>query len=325
MAITTKERVLTALLSRPGAWLSGDQLARQAGISRESVWKAVNALRQRGHQIISRKNRGYQYVPGAQLDETAIRYYLQTKFTGELNVVSTTASTQRLAKQFLTSGVIGPAAFIADQQTAGYGRFGREFYSPATTGLYLSLVLPNPANDLTHAGLLTTGVVVAVLTVLERYFPEKDFGIKWVNDIVLDQRKVGGIITEANLELESTSAAAFIVGIGLNLTTTDFPTDLQPIAQGIAPRQTVDRNQLVADLIEQVLTTYQTYQRGAFLPRYRAKSIVIGRQVTLKIGRQTVTGKAIGIDQQGGLIVQDAASQSTSYQSGEVVKVVALS
>ncbi|WP_318767243.1 biotin operon repressor [Lactiplantibacillus carotarum] len=99
---STKERILSALMAHPDDWLSGDQLAQQVGISRESVWKAVNSLRKRGHQIDSRKNRGYQYAGGQQLDALAIQIAAGPRFTGQVTVVPQTASTQFLAKQFIS-------------------------------------------------------------------------------------------------------------------------------------------------------------------------------------------------------------------------------
>lgn len=322
MAISTKQQVLTALLQQPAAWLSGDELAKRAGVSRESVWKAINALRKAGHQIDSGKNRGYHYAGSQQLDALAIKINRQNSLNGPIEVVTTTASTQNLAKQFLSQQAKPQiAAFFADQQTAGYGRFGRNFYSPAQTGLYFSLVLPNPQNDLQHVGLLTTGVVVGVLRVLQRFFPQQDFSLKWVNDILIGNQKVGGIITEASLEVESTSTAAFIVGVGLNLTTAAFPPALKAIARGIDRNGTVDRNRLAAALLDELVTVYQQYPTGAFLPTYRENSRVLGRQVVLNVGERQVAGRAEAIDDQGGLVIKTARGQLETFTSGEVVKV----
>ncbi|RRK11256.1 biotin--[acetyl-CoA-carboxylase] ligase [Lactiplantibacillus garii] len=322
MSGSTKQQILTQLMAHPDEWLSGDQLAQQVGISRESVWKAINALRKRGHQIDSRKNRGYQYAGSRQLDALAIKVAAGSGFTGPIEVATTTASTQYLAKQSLSRQAQPQvAAFLADQQTAGYGRLGRTFYSPAQTGLYFSLVLPNPTNDLSQVGLLTTGVVVSVVKVLQRFFPTKDFGLKWVNDIFLNQHKVGGIITEASMELESTSTAAFIVGVGLNLTTKDFPTELTAIAQGIAPTASVDRNQLAAALLVAINAAYQQYPSTALLPFYREKSVILGRPVTLQVGQRAVTGIADTIDDRGGLVLTLPTGQRESFTSGEVTRV----
>jgi len=319
--MTTKEQVLAALLAHPDTWLSGDELAQQSGRSRESVWKAINALKKQGHLIESRKNRGYRYAGSQQLDANAIQIYGQHQFAGPIEVVSETNSTQSLAKQFLSRHQPQYAAFFADHQTAGYGRQGREFYSPAQTGLYFSLILPNPTNALANVGLLTTGVAVSILSVLQRFYPDKVFALKWVNDILMDQRKVGGIITEATLELESTSASAFIVGVGLNLTTTDFPEELVPRAQAIDPTTTIDRNRLAAALLAQLVALDQHYSQAEFLPTYRENSMVLGQQVTLQVGNQTIHGTAAAIDEHGGLVIETSDGERKTYTSGEVIKV----
>lgn len=319
--MTTKEQVLMTLVAHPGTWLSGDQLAQQIGRSRESVWKAINALKKQGHQIESRKNRGYCYQGSQQLDATAIQIHGQYQFPGPIEVVSETASTQLLAKEFLSQHPAQIAAFLADQQTSGYGRQGRHFYSPANTGLYLSVVIPNPTQALGNVGLLTTGISVSVLTVLQQFYPTKDFQLKWVNDIYLDHHKVGGIITEASLELESSSTMAFIVGIGLNLTTTDFPQELRTRAQAVDTTVAVDRNQLAAALLAEVVALSKRYTSADFLPAYRAKSAVLGKQVTLQVGRQVVTGLAEDIDAHGGLVLRLPSGDHQTFTSGEVVKV----
>lgn len=319
--MSTKEQVLMALLANPGDWLSGDQLAQQTKRSRESIWKAINALKKQGHQIESRKNRGYCYVGSRRLDANAIQIYSDQQFAGPIEVVAQTPSTQILAKTFLSHHQPRLAAFLADEQTAGYGRRGREFYSPAQTGLYFSLILPNPTNALANVGLLTTGVAVSVVDVLQRFYPNKDFALKWVNDIYLNQHKVGGIITEASLELESTSAAAFIVGVGLNLTTTDFPQALQARAQSVDPTMPVDRNQLAAALLTSLVALSKRYATADFLPMYRAKSLVLGQQIALQIGDDVVAGVAEAIDEHGGLVVRMTTGERRTFTSGEVVKV----
>lgn len=320
---STQAQLLTAFLADERAWHSGDQLAGQIGVSRESVWKAINGLRKRGYQIESRKNRGYRYQGSAALDELAIRLMAGSRFSGPITVEQTVTSTQELAKRAL-SQTSSPqlAAFFADEQTAGYGRLGRSFYSPAQTGLYFSLILPNPANDLTKVGLLTTSVAVSVLRVLQATFPAQPFGLKWVNDLYLNQRKVGGIITEASLELESTSASAFIVGIGLNLTTTEFPAPLGALAGGIAPSTVVDRNRLAATLISTISQDYQAYPTTAWLPFYRAHSLVLGKPVTVRVAGQDISGRAETIDENGALVVALPSGERRHLMSGEVTRVV---
>ncbi len=315
---TTKQRVLAALLAHQAEWQSGDGVAQDLGISRESVWKAITALRKAGYQIDARKSQGYRYVDNGHLDAEAIAFYRHTPTY--LEVVAEATSTQDAAKQWLAEQTLPErAVFVADHQTAGYGRRGRAFYSPAATGLYLSVVLPNDSEELSHVGLLTTGVATAVVKVLQRFYPQVDFGLKWVNDIVLAGQKVGGILCEAVLALESATAPAFVVGIGLNLATATFPPDLAPIAGKIS-EASVNRNQLAAAICEAVWALAAHYRDGAFLADYRALSTVVAKRVTLAVGQREVTGRVQGIADNGGLRLQTAQGEEV-YTSGEVTKV----
>ncbi len=316
--MNTKQRVLTALLADGDTWHSGDSLASELGLSRESVWKAINALRKAGHDIAARKSQGYRYVSCAHLDDMVIAYHLQHELP--LTVEKTVTSTQDVAKKWLaTQTELTPAAFVADAQTNGYGRRGRQFYSPAQSGLYLSLVIPNPQADLTQVGLLTTGVATAVVAALREFFPTADFGLKWVNDVMIHERKVAGILCEAVLALESSTSAAFVIGVGLNLDTAQFPDALKQVAGAISGTPT-DRNALAASLIDHIMQRAKDYQAGDFLPTYRKLSTVVGHRVTVKIGERVLTGKVLDIAENGGLeLLTDQGLQTIT--AGEVVKV----
>lgn len=319
----TKDELFKIFLLNEQQWISGSQLAERLKISRESIWKGVAALRRQGHQIESQRALGYRYLGTDHLDAAVIKMQTRDEFNGEIHTASSIDSTQNWAKQYLSSHQPSqPVAFLADQQTAGYGRRGRQFYSPQKTGLYFSLVLPhNPMSALPKIGLLTTGVAVAVGRVLKQTFPDHDFSYKWVNDIYMNGHKVCGILTEATLELESASSAALIVGIGINLSTVDFPAAVAQKAGSIAPEQTIDRNQLAARLLVAIMNVYSEYDSGKFLPEYRAHSMVLKRPVVLKIGNDKAVGKAVDIDDQGGLVLEFADGTKKSFISGEVTKV----
>ncbi|MFC4652391.1 biotin--[acetyl-CoA-carboxylase] ligase [Lactococcus nasutitermitis] len=319
---STKQYVLFELLKGQGEWISGDSLASQLKISRESIWKAINTLKKNGNQIISRKNLGYKYIGNSSLDSDIINFYSHQQFANNIYVFKETSSTQDLAKQFLSKHPVDkPVIFIANQQSQGYGRRGRLFYSPAETGLYFSVILPNPTNDLFQAGLLTTSMSVVISRVLEEFYPEKDFQLKWVNDIYLETRKVAGIITEAVLDLESNSATSFIMGVGINLATKHFPQNLLAKASGISPDKEINRNQLAARMIEEVIKNSQNYTNPELLVEYRRRSNILEKQVTLQLGTQVIKGKAEEIKEDGGLLIRQENGELKKVRSGEVIKV----
>lgn len=319
---TTKQFVLLELLRQKGNWVSGDELAEELNISRESIWKAINTLKRKGNQIVSRKNLGYKYIGNESLDEDTINFYSGMKFEDKIFVFDEVTSTQELAKQYLSSHEVKqPFIFVANNQTEGHGRRGRNFYSPSDTGLYFSLILPNPSHDILKIGLLTTSTAVAVVKVLEQFYKDKNFQLKWVNDIYLGTYKVGGIITEAALDLESSSAGNFIMGIGLNLSTKDFPADLSEKAQGINPEFKIDRNQLLAEMAKEVINNFANYRQPDLIDEYRKRSLLFGKNVTLKLGTKAVNGKVEGISDDGSLILKAKSGELQTFKSGEVVKV----
>ncbi|MFG7388690.1 biotin--[acetyl-CoA-carboxylase] ligase, partial [Lactococcus lactis] len=302
---TTKQFVLLKLLQQKGNWVSGDELAEELKLSRESIWKAINTLKRKGNQIESRKNLGYKYVGNNSLDEDTINFYSGMKFEDKIFVFDEVTSTQELAKQYLSSHEVKqPLIFVANNQTEGHGRRGRNFYSPSDTGLYFSIILPNPSHDILKIGLLTTSTAVAVVKVLEQFYKDKNFQLKWVNDIYLGTYKVGGIITEAALDLESSSAGNFIMGIGLNLSTKDFPADLSEKAQGINPEFKIDRNQLLAEMAKEVINNFANYRQPDLIDEYRKRSLLFGKNVTLKLGTKAVNGQVEGISDDGSLILK---------------------
>ena len=319
---TTKQFVLLKLLQQKGNWVSGDELAEELKLSRESIWKAINTLKRKGNQIESRKNLGYKYVGNDSLDEDTINFYSGMKFEDKIFVFDEVTSTQELAKQYLASHEVKqPLIFVANNQTEGHGRRGRNFYSPSDTGLYFSLILPNPSHDILKIGLLTTSTAVAVVKVLEQFYKDKNFQLKWVNDIYLGTYKVGGIITEAALDLESSSAGNFIMGIGLNLSTKDFPADLSEKAQGINPEFKIDRNQLLAEMAKEVINNFANYRQPDLIDEYRKRSLLFGKNVTLKLGTKAVNGQVEGISDDGSLILKVKSGELQTFKSGEVMKV----
>ncbi|RHJ29053.1 biotin--[acetyl-CoA-carboxylase] ligase [Lactococcus lactis] len=319
---TTKQFVLLKLLQQKGNWVSGDELAEELKLSRESIWKAINTLKRKGNQIESRKNLGYKYVGNDSLDEDTINFYSGMKFEDKIFVFDEVTSTQELAKQYLSSHEVKqPLIFVANNQTEGHGRRGRNFYSPSDTGLYFSLILPNPSHDILKIGLLTTSTAVTVVKVLEQFYKDKNFQLKWVNDIYLGTYKVGGIITEAALDLESSSAGNFIMGIGLNLSTKDFPADLSEKAQGINPEFKIDRNQLLAEMAKEVINNFANYRQPDLIDEYRKRSLLFGKNVTLKLGTKAVSGQVEGISDDGSLILKAKSGELQTFKSGEVVKV----
>ncbi|AVK64607.1 biotin--[acetyl-CoA-carboxylase] ligase [Lactobacillus sp. CBA3606] len=316
--------LLQALLERAPKYYSGDQLAQQFGVSRTAIWKAIQGLQAAGYSFESRHGRGYRYVPNNQLSAPVIAAGLQLAVLPKIQVLPTVDSTNAYLKRLTTKQTFTqPIVVVADTQTAGYGRLGRDFYSPKSTGIYLSIGLPITPTTPLDPGLLTTSTAVAVAKTLTALLPVK-VALKWVNDVLVDQHKAVGILSEAVTDLETGHISTVIVGIGINLTTRAFPDDLQAKAGAVTQQTTVTRNQIISALLNQFFTGYQTYQTGDFMADYRQLSMVIGQQVELTSGQKRITGLVKDIDSTGALVVQLPSGDSQRLSSGEITKVTVL-
>lgn len=174
---STKNRVLAILLTQPGVYFSGDSLAQSLDLSRESIWKAVRSLKADGHQIASRKKAGYAYLRSQQVDALVLNQWLHLLGSDlvenqqpEVQVFEQIDSTQAYAKDMVAKQpLIRPALLVAREQSGGYGRQGRTFYSPKDRGLYVSLAMPVPVGTQLAPSLLTTSAAVALVQGLQTF------------------------------------------------------------------------------------------------------------------------------------------------------------
>lgn len=222
------------------------------------------------------------------------------------------ASTQDLATQYLRQGKEKVAVFTADQQTAGYGKSGRYFYSPAKTGLYFSLAIPSFEMSKKATGLLTPALALAVVESLKLFFPEANLKIKWINDLYYQDHKIAGILTEF---LKN----GLVIGLGLNLSTSVFPSQIGDRA-GSLNSKNISRDVVFKALVPALIKASQDFSSGKFLPEYRRLSYLTGKKVFLSLGRQIFAGCVTGIDNSGRLVVSNGKIVK-HFNSGEVVKV----
>ena len=231
-----------------------------------------------------------------------------------LVVEDTVDSTSDAAKRHILSGGRTPAVFLAERQTAGRGRMGRSFYSPAETGLYLSLAVP-AKGELADAVFLTTAAAVATLTAIQRV-TGIETRIKWVNDLYYADKKVCGILAESFLLGD---ARFLILGVGINLTTEQFPEELRDRAGSLLSSAHGVRNRLAAAVIEELMTVMAgEFDRAELMATYRAHSMVLGREITYTENGVTYAGVAREIDEFGHLVIEKADGEIAILASGEI-------
>lgn len=319
--MTSKSGVLLALEQSRGEYLSGEELARRLGISRSAVWKAIEELRRDGCAVEAVTRRGYRLAAGTDLlSAEGIRAFLPEGSPWQITCLETVGSTNRAARELAQSGAPHGTVVAADRQTEGRGRFGRSFYSPPGTGVYLSAVL-RPAVTAEEAGLLTAGAAVAVCRAV-RALSAAEPQIKWVNDIFVQGRKAGGILTEAATSLESGMLEYAVLGVGLNcsLPSEGFPPELQDTAGPLFPAgvgEPPSRNRLAAEVLVQLQRMLEEGLGRGCLEEYRVLSTVLGKDVWVLRGEDREEAHALEIDDEGRLVVQTKEG-IRRLRSGEV-------
>jgi len=320
--MSVKKSVLQALEENRETTVSGEQLAKKLNISRSSVWKAIKSLKEEGYTIGATTNKGYRLEMGSDvISFEGIRPWLTAK-NQEINIEAykTIGSTNQVAKKMAMDGAVQGTVIISEEQTQGRGRLGRSFYSPAESGIYMSLIL-RPNVYASEAVLVTTAASVGVCRAIRRV-TNKDLQIKWVNDIYLGDKKICGILTEAVTNFETGLVECVIIGIGLNfrLPENNFPEDLKEIVGSLFKEKpdTLTRNQLVAEIINEVLELCEDLENRDFLIDYKKYSMVLGHKIRVHRQDEWSFARAIDISDNGGLIIENEFGELETLNSGEI-------
>ena len=314
-----KEQVLAQLIRQNGAYISGEAVSEALGVSRAAVWKAIDALREEGYTVEAAPRRGYRLAGGPdRLSEGTVSPYLHR--AAPLVCLETVDSTNNYAKTEAMRGAPDGAAFVANEQTGGRGRMGRSFLSPKDKGIYLSMLF-RPEIPPARAVNLTAFAAVAVCEGVEAVCGARP-GIKWTNDIILNGKKLCGILTEMSVEGETGALQYIVTGIGVNVNQSDFPQSLRGMATSLSMElgHEVPRGRLCAGIISAMDGMYHTWRRGGgdTLARYRARCVTLGREVRLLRGGTEKEAFAEEIDEDFGLIVRYPDGRRETVNTGEV-------
>lgn len=313
-----------ALLRKSQGFVSGQEMSGLLGVSRAAVWKGVEALRKEGYAISSVTNRGYCLtgVP-AKLSAAEIRAGLEGHpWQDKVQVLETVDSTNNFCKRLAAENAPAGTVVIADRQTGGRGRMGRSFFSPPGKGIYFSIILRPKAmpGELLH---LTCAFAAAMCDGVEAACGLRP-KIKWTNDLILGDKKLAGLLTELAIEAESGRVQYAVLGIGVNCgeRLEDFPEEVREKACSLEMilQKPVDRNRLAAELVRAAARLDETLLEGKsqWLGLYRRDCVTIGREIAVIRGEETRRGRALDVDENGGLMVRYADGTEELVASGEV-------
>lgn len=319
--MSVKDEVLKELENNKGDYISGGQLADNLGVSRNSVWKAIKALEKSGYEINAIPNKGYCLAEKNDiLSSYSIKQHLKNPHL-DISVFSSVTSTNTILKEMAEQGAKEGTVIIAEEQTAGRGRTGKQFYSPKGTGIYISILL-RPDIPAEESLFLTTSAAVATARAIEDVSDKRAL-IKWVNDIYLEDKKNCGILTEGAFNVETGKLDYAIVGIGINVCIPDggFPDNIKDIATAIFDKQTDSINKrsiLIANLLDYFMEYYKDFKSKSYVKEYIERSMIIGKTITIIEGSKTSVAKAIDIDKNCRLKVQFEDGTTKWLSSGEV-------
>ena len=318
----TKEKLLALFEADKGKFFSGEELAARLAVSRTAVWKAVNSLRKEGYEIQAVRNKGYSLSVSTDiLSIQGVEKYLNPEHSYiELEILPDIGSTNDYLREKAAQGKGEGYAVVAGAQTRGKGRTGRSFYSPADTGIYLSLLLRPKDCGPAQAVKFTTMAAVAACEAIEKV-SHRSPQIKWVNDIYIDGKKVSGILTEASVSLENGSLEYVLLGIGINVYPPEkgFPQELRETAGSVFQERKSDgKNQLTAGFLNRLMDIYTKEEIGEYAEEYRKRSMVLGKRIQILTPEGEKGARALEIDKDCRLLVEYEDGNRELLRAGEI-------
>lgn len=316
-----KEEILRLLRSADG-YISGQELCNRFGVSRTAVWKAINQLKEAGYEIEAQQNKGYRLKAAPDLmTEAEIKSLMHTDWVAkEVLYFDTIDSTNTKAQELAEKGYPSGTLVVADKQESGKGRRGRSWVSPSGTGIFMTLMIKPDINP-NNASMLTLVAALAVAKAITSVTGEEAM-IKWPNDIVVNGKKVCGILTEMNAQFDYINH--IVVGIGINVHNESFPDEISQMASSLmieAGGKRFHRAQIIAETMSYFEQYYDTFLKtqdlSALVREYDKLLVNRNKSVRVLDPKEPFDGKAMGITPKGELIVDTWESRKL-VSSGEV-------
>lgn len=319
-----RDAILQALKEKRGEWVSGEMLSGSLKVSRTTIWNHIKALLAEGYELDSSPKKGYRLSsPPDILSSAEVCPGLACEIFGRKEYIyyQETDSTNSQARALASKGYPEGTLVVADMQTAGRGRRGRSWYSPGNQGIYMSLIL-RPVLPLKEISRISLLVAVAVAETLEEELnlPAR---IKWPNDILVNNKKIAGILSEVVSDMDGIEY--IVVGIGLNINNQlqDFPSDLRtpPTSARVEDQRLVSRVKVLQGLMVRLERRYFDLLAGSFegtLEKGKSLSLAIGQELKLDTISGVLVGKAVDIDDHGFLLLRDQSGTIHTILSGEI-------
>ncbi|MBU4346312.1 MAG: biotin--[acetyl-CoA-carboxylase] ligase [Candidatus Omnitrophica bacterium] len=313
-----QEKILDFLKGKQG-YLSGDQISHRLGISRQALWKHIQELRNSGYDIVAVPHLGYKLISSPdRLYPYEIKWHLNTRFIGKkIYYFDTASSTMDIALGLGMKGSPEGTLVLAETQSKGRGRMARVWFSPKYKGIYMSLIL-RPKILPNATPLLTLLSAVSICEAIKES-AGLDAQIKWPNDILINNKKLGGILTELNAEMDITRFV--IIGIGLNVNN-DKKTQAQSVTSlKEQKKEDINRISLLQEVLRKIENNYLVFENKGSEPiveKWRNYSITLAKRVSVVCQKRHLQGQAIDIDVDGGLLIRNDSGLVEKIMAGDV-------
>jgi BirA family biotin operon repressor/biotin-[acetyl-CoA-carboxylase] ligase len=317
------EEILRLLREHSSGFLSGEEISRRLKVTRTAIWKRVEQLRSLGYEIKATPRAGYRLIRSPDLlIPSEVNPLLETKWIGKtIHFFETVDSTNTKAYELALRGAREGEVVLAESQKKGRGRLGRQWFSPSFSNLYLSVIL-RPKIPPHQASLITLMAAVATADAL-RKFSGLDPRIKWPNDVLLNDRKVAGLLNEIHSEADRIHFVILGIGINLNMDASMVSKEIRSRATSLKKEmgQTISRKEFLKTLLGELETWYEVFlEEGGttILKAWRDRAQIQGKQVNVTSFGETLRGVAIDVDSDGALILETETGERKRVVAGDV-------
>ncbi|MCY6958173.1 biotin--[acetyl-CoA-carboxylase] ligase [Clostridium brassicae] len=318
-----KEKIIELLKQNKNNFISGQKISESLGVSRAAIWKYINSIKEDGYEIESVSRKGYKLVASPDLlTFEEIKDTLNTKYIGR-NIVhlESVDSTNNEAKKLANKDVIEGTVVIAEEQTMGKGRLGRNWVSPKYKGVWMSIILTPDINPM-NVPKVTQVAAASVIMGFKKNGIEAF--VKWPNDIVINGKKVCGILTEMSGEINKVNYVVIGIGINVNINEEEFPKEVSAVASSlkIQSGKTISRKEVVSSTLNYFEELYEEFitkeNIDTSIKICKENSILLGKEIKVIERNKKLLAKALDLSDEGRLIVQYSNGKVEEIMSGEV-------
>ena len=308
-------------------FVSGEEMSRRLGITRAAIWKKMKALREKGYVIEGSTAKGYRLIKTPEFSVEELKILVKGDFGKEIIFHESLDSTNTLAMELSEKGVSHGTAVIADRQLKGKGRLGRTWFSPPHGNIYMSVIV-RPEIEPKDAALLTIMSAISCARAI-RNSTGIEVKIKWPNDLMVSEKKIGGILTEMKSDQDRIVFAVIGIGINVNSSLDAFPSDVRAVAASVMEElrakgysQEISRTLIIAAILNELERWFKVLIKGGriqLINEWKKLSSTLGRKVKVVSGKDTFSGIAEDIDDEGMLILRLPSGGLKKISAGDVI------